>query len=106
MKTADIKPGGRYRVRLSEEQSLIYLGCDVTATVLRAGFHYDVTQRRGSMVRGAPYVTEQKSEHANGVEVQWETQEVASNRRHAKTETVSADRAILGARSVRYAIED
>ena len=94
MKTSEIEVGGRYRVRLSEEQALVYRGCAVEATVVRAGFHYDVTYTAGSRVRGAPFVRQQRSEHPNGVEVRWEEQQVPGNTRHVKVETVHAGHAI------------
>jgi hypothetical protein len=105
MRTKDIEVGKTYNLRLSEEQSLIYQGCDVVARVLRAGFHYEVRYSTGSAVRGAPFVTYRQSEHPNGVEVEWERQEVWSNRRHRNREYVGAGRAIVNARAVEFEIE-
>lgn len=105
MKTKDIEVGKTYLVHLTELQSMIYGGCHVEARVVRAGFHYDVEYRQASRVRGAPYVRYQQSEHANGVEVKWDRQEVESNRRNWETEFVNAGRAIVNARAVRFEIE-
>lgn len=104
MKTKDIEVGQTYVVRLSERQSLIYLGCDVDARVLRAGFHYEVEYVKGSAIRGAPFVTYRQSEHPNGVEVEWDDQEVWSNKRDWKQETVRRGRAIVNARAVQFEI--
>jgi len=106
MKTSEIIPGHKYSVRLSEDQSLVYRGCTAKATVIRAGFHYDVTYTRGSMVRGAPFQTEQSSTHATGVEVEWDTQQVDSLRRGFKDERLAAGRDIVNARAVRWALDE
>jgi len=100
MNTKDIEPDRQYLVHLSEDESLVYRGCTVVATVLRAGFHYEVCHTRGSMVRGAPFVSYRQSEHPNGVEVKWERQDVPSARRHAGVEHVGAGKAIINARAV------
>lgn len=105
MKTSAIKPNGKYQVRLTEEQSLVYRGCEVEATVIRAGFHYDVEYTTGSAIRGAPFHRTQKSEHPQGVEVVWETQEVWSNLRNRGIngkQRVQAGRAIVNARAVEF----
>jgi hypothetical protein len=106
MKIAEITPGHRYRIHLSEEQSFIYRGCDIIATVLRVGVFYDVVSSRGSMVRGAPYTSAHRSERASGVEVQWEAQEVVSSKRHAQSETVTADRTVINARAILHPLVD
>lgn len=104
MRTKDIEVGKTYLVRLSEQQSMIYLGCEVEARVLRAGFHYEVEHRRGSAIRGAPFVTYRQSEHPNGVEVQWDDQEVWSNKRDRHKQTVRGSRAIVNARAVEFEV--
>jgi hypothetical protein len=100
MRAKDIEPGKRYIVRLSEDQSLVFRGCKVEATVLRAGFHYDVERTRGSMVRGASFTDVTRSEHPSGVEVSWEAQDVESVRRHMRNERATAGSAVINARSV------
>lgn len=104
MRTADIQPGKTYCVRLTELQSSVYQGCEVEAKVLRAGFHYDVDYSHGSRIRGAPINWTQRSEHPNGVEVEWERQQVPDNRPYGRrkgfTDTCMAGRAIVNARAV------
>ena len=106
MKTKDIKPGKKYLVHVSEEDSLVYGGTDLEATVIRAGFHYEVTRVRGSMIRGAPFYDTKLSEYPNGVEVEWEKQEVWSNQRGRKKENAPAGRAIINARQVEFELSE
>lgn len=103
MKTSDIKPGMYALVRLTEEQSVVYRGCEVVAKVLRAGFHYDVTYVKGSMVRGAPFYRTQRSRLPQGVEIEWVEQYTdGSYRRDRSRERCGAGRAIVNARAVKF----
>lgn len=106
MRTAEIVPGRTYVVRLTEQQAMIWRGCRAEATVVRAGFTYDVEHRRGSAVRGAPFVTDRPSAHPNGVEVVWQRQTVIGSRRHFTEETLTPGRAIINARAVLYPKDD
>lgn len=103
MRTAEIIPGRTYVVHVDERTSLIYGGCDLVARVVCAGFHYDVETVTASAVRGAPFKRSSPSLHAQGVEVEWDEQEVWSNRRGFGRERVHPGRAIVNARAVRYA---
>lgn len=111
MKTKDIEPGGLYDVRLPEWLAGTPGGSSVIrARVLRAGFHYDVEVTTGSMIRGAPFKRTHRSEYANGVEVEWERQDVPSHNRYWRKrgipETVHPGRGIVNASAVKRRIEE
>lgn len=105
MRIADIQPGRTYRVHVSERDSLIYRGCDLTARVVRAGFHYEVDRLTASRVRGAPFHRRHTSAHPTGVEVEWDEQEVYSRRPRTDTERVLPGRAIVTANAVRCEVD-
>lgn len=100
MRTQEIKPDGVYVVKLSERDSVIYGGCEAEARVIRAGFHYTVERTRASRVRGAPFHDRRESEYPTGVEIEWDAQDVRSNRRGWDTEKLHPGRAIINARQV------
>lgn len=105
MKTKDIEVGKTYLVRLTERQGMVYRGCDVRAKVVRVGFRYDVEYVHGSAIRGAPFKRQVESTHANGVEVEWEDQEVETPYlRHARFGQCRKGRAIVNARAVKFEV--